>query len=74
MWGQLMTLLRRAPALPPRCPACLDTSLPLEPLAGDRFFCVVCSKDFEARQTAPDVWSYDLQPLRRRQIVRRRRG
>jgi hypothetical protein len=63
----LLAALKRltAPASPPRCAACRQDVIPLEPYAPSRFFCRVCARDFEAVYVDGD-WRIDLRPARKR--------
>ena len=64
MLGHLVNLIRRQSVVPDRCPACLNSSIPLEALGQDRFLCLCCAKDFRAVLDAAGDFVFDLRPLR----------
>jgi len=52
------------PPVPPRCPACTQSVIPLEAVGPNRYLCAVCAKDFAAVRIDDETWQVDLTPLR----------
>lgn len=61
----LLEIFKRRP-VPPRCFACTQDVIALEPIAGGRWWCAVCAKDFTATLEDDATWRVDLTPVRYR--------
>lgn len=66
MLAQIVTLFRRAPVLPDRCPACRDTSGQIAASGGGWYHCDSCAKDFTGSVDESGDWVFDVRSQRER--------